>query len=95
VTGPAITLVDARRHSRLKSRHGALGFREPLSKLDFELCDLMLTAPPGQDVAGQQTHSELVRVGGTIASSTVSSTDEATDMAAPPHATSDACIYRR
>ena len=37
----AITLLDAWPHSRLKSRHRALRFREPLSKLDFELCDLM------------------------------------------------------
>ena len=33
----AITLVDAGLHPRLKSRHRAPGFREPLSKLDFEL----------------------------------------------------------
>ena len=68
VVGPqrdhkAITLVDAWRHSRLKSRHRAPGFREPLSKLDFEVCDLMrYRRHPDQDVTGQQTHSQLVRV---------------------------------
>ena len=43
VVGPqrdheAVTHVDARLHSRLKRSHRALGFREPLGKLDFELC---------------------------------------------------------
>jgi hypothetical protein len=34
-----------------------------LSKLDFELCDLMrFRCHPGQDVTGQQTQSEPVRV---------------------------------
>ena len=48
---------------RLKSSHRAPGFREPLSKLDFELCDLMrYRCHPGQNVTGQQTQSELVRV---------------------------------
>jgi hypothetical protein len=37
--------------------------REPLSKLDFELCDLMLyMGHPGKHVTRQQTQSELVRV---------------------------------
>ena len=68
VVGPqrdhkAITLIDPWRHSRLKSRHRAPGFREPLSKLDFELCDLMrYRCHLGKDVIGQQTHSQLVRV---------------------------------
>jgi hypothetical protein len=34
-----------------------------LSKLDFELCDLMrYRCHPGQDVTRQQTQSELVRI---------------------------------
>ena len=58
-----ITLVDAWLDSRLKSSHRALGFGEPLSKLDFEVCDLMrYRCHPGQDVTRQQTQSELVRV---------------------------------
>ena len=57
------TLIDAWLHSRLQSSHRAPGFGEPLSKLDFELCDLMrYRCHPGQDVTRQQTHSELVRV---------------------------------
>ncbi len=56
-------LVDARRHSRLKSSHGALGFGEPLSKIDFELCDLMRRkCDSGKDVTRQQAHSQPVRV---------------------------------
>jgi hypothetical protein len=56
-------LVDAWLHSRLESSHRALGFGEPLSKLDFEPCDLMRhRCHPGQDVTRQQTQSELVRV---------------------------------
>ncbi len=55
--------MDVWLHSRLKSSHRAPGFREPLSKLDFELCDLMrYGCNPGQNVTGQQTQSELVRV---------------------------------
>jgi len=38
-------------------------FREPLSKFDLELCDLMRhRCNPGQNVTGQQTQRELVRV---------------------------------
>ena len=45
VVGPkrdheAITLIDAWIHSRLESSHRTPGFREPLSKIDLELCDL-------------------------------------------------------
>ena len=59
----AVTLVDARLHSWLKSSHRALGLGEPLSKLDFELRDLMrYMGHPGQDVTRQQTQSEFVRV---------------------------------
>jgi hypothetical protein len=56
-------LVDARLHSRLKSSHRAPGTGEPLSNLDFELCNLMLDrGHPGQHVTRQQTQTELVRV---------------------------------
>ncbi|GAA2939575.1 hypothetical protein GCM10011428_67700 [Streptomyces violaceus] len=50
-------------HSRLESGHRAPGIGEPLSQLDLELCDLIrYRCHPGQDVTGQQTQSELVRV---------------------------------
>jgi hypothetical protein len=50
-------------HSRLKSSHRAPGSGEPLSKLDFEPCDLMrCRCHPGKHVTRQQTQSELVRV---------------------------------
>ena len=68
VVGPqrdheAVTLVDARLHSRLKRSHRALGFGEPLRKLDFELCDLLPDrCDSGKDVTRQQAHRELVRV---------------------------------
>jgi hypothetical protein len=56
-------LAGARLHSGLKSSHRALGFGEPLSKLDFELCDLMrYRRDPGKDVTRQQAQSEPVRV---------------------------------
>jgi hypothetical protein len=61
VVGPqrdheAITPIGAWLHSRLESSHRAPGFSEPLSKLDFELCDLMRCGcHPGQDVARQHT----------------------------------------
>ena len=49
--------------SRLKSTHRALGFGEPLSKIDLELCGPMRSrCHPGQDVTRQQTQSEPVRV---------------------------------
>ena len=55
--------MDAWLHSRLESNHRAPGFREPPSKLDFELCDLMrYRCHPGQDVTRQQTQSEPVRI---------------------------------
>ena len=68
VVGPqrdreAVTLVDARLHPRLERSHRALGFGEPLSELDFELCDLVPDrCDPGKDVARQQPQRELVRV---------------------------------
>ena len=49
--------------TRVNSSHGAPGFGELLSKLDFELCDLVrCMGHPGQHATRQQTHSELVRV---------------------------------
>jgi hypothetical protein len=55
--------MDAWLHSRLKSSYRTPVFREPLSKLDLELCDLMRhRCNPGQNVTGQQTQRELVRV---------------------------------
>jgi hypothetical protein len=43
--------------------HRALGFGEPLSKLDFELRVLMrYRCDSGKDVTGQQAESKLVRV---------------------------------
>jgi hypothetical protein len=55
--------MDAWLHSRLESSHRAPGFGKPLSKLDFELCDLMrYRCHLGQDVTRQQTQSEPVRV---------------------------------
>lgn len=68
VVGPqreheAVALMDAWLHSRVESRHRAPGFGEPLSKVYFELRDLIRhRCHPGQDVTGQQTQSELVRV---------------------------------
>jgi hypothetical protein len=44
-------------------RHWAPGFREPLSELDFGLCDLTrYRCHLGQDVTGQQTQRQPVRV---------------------------------
>jgi hypothetical protein len=68
VVGPqrdheAVTLVDARLRSRLKSSQGAFGFGEPLGKLGFELCDVLpLRCDSGKDVARQHAHHKLVRV---------------------------------
>ena len=68
VVGPqrdheAVTLVDARLHSRLERSHGALGFGEPLRKLDLELRDLLRRrCDPGKDVTRQQAQREPVRV---------------------------------
>jgi len=59
----AVTLVDAWLHPRLRSAHRVLGFGEPLSKLDFELCVLPGHGrDPGNDVARHQTEDEPVRV---------------------------------
>ncbi len=56
-------LIDTWVHSTLKSSHRAPGFGEPLSKLDFELRDLLRDrCHPGKHVTGQQTEGEPVRV---------------------------------
>jgi hypothetical protein len=55
--------VDAWLDSRLKRSHRALGFGEPLRKLDFKPCGLMRhRCHPGQNVTRQQTQRESVRV---------------------------------
>jgi len=46
----------------LQRSYRALGFGEPLGKLDLELCDLMrCRCDSGKDVTRQQPHSEPVR----------------------------------
>ena len=56
-------LVYARLNPRLESSHRALGFGEPLRKLDFELRDLMRRrCDASKDVARKQAYSEPVRV---------------------------------
>ena len=69
VVGPqrdyeAVTHVDARLHSRLKRSDGALGFRQSLSKLDFERSPGLMqdVCDPSNDVTGQQAQNEPVRV---------------------------------
>ena len=55
--------MDARLCSGVQGSHRALGFGEPLGKLDLELCDLTRSwRDPGNDVTRQQAHSELVRI---------------------------------
>ncbi len=56
-------LVDARLYARLKNTHRALGFSEPLSKLDFELCaPVRHGRNPGNHVARHQAKEKSVRV---------------------------------
>src|SRR5215468_614788 len=58
-----MTLIDARLCSGIWNSHRAPGFGEPLGQSDLELCDLMgYWRDPGNDVTGQQAHSELVRI---------------------------------
>jgi hypothetical protein len=58
----AIACVNPRLDSGLESSDRTPRFGEPLSKLDFERCNLMAyIRDPGKDVTGQQAHSELVR----------------------------------
>ena len=55
--------MDARLHSRLKSSHRAIGFGQPLSKVYFELRNLMsYVCHPSKDVTGQQAQREVVGV---------------------------------
>ena len=60
----AVTHVDARLHAWIKGNGGASGFREPLSKLDFERCGRLMRdmRDPSNDVTRQQAQNELVRV---------------------------------
>ena len=46
VVGPqcddeAVTHIDARLHPRIERSYGTIGFGEPTSDLDFELCDAL------------------------------------------------------
>jgi hypothetical protein len=59
----AVTLVDPWLHSRLESGNWAPGIGEALSKVHFELRNLLpYMSDSGKDVARQQTQRELVRV---------------------------------
>jgi hypothetical protein len=61
VNHEAITLIHTWLHPRIKSSHRTSGFDELLSKLEFELSDLMrYRCHPGQNVTRQQTQGELV-----------------------------------
>jgi hypothetical protein len=68
VVGPqgddeAVTLVGARRRSRLKRSHRAAGLAEPLGKLDLEQRGVLrLRCDSGEDVTRQQADGEVVRV---------------------------------
>ena len=59
-----VTHVHARLHPRLKLSHRAIGFGEPPSDLDFELCAGLMRymRDPSKNVTRQQAHSEPVRV---------------------------------
>ena len=59
----AVTHVDARLHSRLKRSHRAIGFGEPPSNLNFELCACLTrhVRNPSKNITRQETHSEPVR----------------------------------
>jgi hypothetical protein len=68
VVGPernreTVALVDVRRHPRVESSCGALGLGKPAGKLDLELGYVLRRGrDPGEGVAGQESHRELVRV---------------------------------
>jgi hypothetical protein len=69
VVGPqrddeAVAHVDARHHPRIERSYGAIGFGEPTSDLDFELCASLAlhVRDPSQNVTRQQAKSEPVRV---------------------------------
>ena len=69
VVGPevhyeAVTHVDAWLDSRRKRSHRAVGFREPLRKLNLEFCTRLELhgRDPGDDIARHQPKHEPVRV---------------------------------
>jgi len=69
VVGPqrddeAVAHVDARHHPRIERSHGAIGFGEPTSDLDFELCasPAVHVRDPSENVTGPQVKREPVRV---------------------------------
>jgi hypothetical protein len=69
VVGPqcddeAVTHVDARLDPRIERGYGAIGFGEPTSDLDFELCSSLAlqVRDPSENVTRPQAQSEAVRV---------------------------------
>ncbi len=60
----AVTHVDARLHPRIERSYGAVGFGEPTSDLDFELCGPppLRVRDPSENVTRPQAQSEPVRV---------------------------------
>jgi len=69
VVGPqcddeAVTHVDARLHPRIERSYGTIGFGEPTSDLDFELCASrpLHLRDPSENVTRPQAQSEPVRV---------------------------------
>jgi hypothetical protein len=69
VVGPecddeAVAHVGARLHARIERSYGALGFGEPTSDLDFELCasPALQVRDPSQNVTRPQPQSDPVRV---------------------------------
>jgi hypothetical protein len=100
VVGPqrdheAVTLIGARRHSRIEGGDRALGFGEPLSKLDFEPCNLTpCMRHAGKDVTREQAQRELVRVLKNDGVADGRPSAEAVDMAAATaRRRSDASIF--
>jgi hypothetical protein len=69
VVGPqrdreAVTYVYARLHPRLKLSHRAVGFGEPPSDLDFEICARLMRhmRDSSKNVTRQEANSQPVRV---------------------------------
>jgi hypothetical protein len=60
----AVTQVDARRRPRIERGYRTIGFGEPTSDLDFELCASLAldVRDPSENVARPQANSEPVRV---------------------------------
>jgi hypothetical protein len=58
------TYVDARLHPRVERSYGAIGFGEPTSDLDFELCASLAlhVRDPSQNVTRPQAQRDPVRV---------------------------------